>query len=76
MTTILRIRSPSKTFVLHARGSTVLPVPSGVHLSAAAGECVALDEGVAVVGVFHDGALRHEIITRTVQIASVSRVAA
>lgn len=43
MAPILRIRNLSKTFVLHARGGAVLPVLSGVSLSAGAGECVALD---------------------------------
>ena len=43
MTPVLRIRNLGKTFVLHARGGAVLPVLSGVNLSAGAGECVALD---------------------------------
>ena len=43
MTPILRIRNLNKTFVLHARRGAVLPVLSGVSLSAGAGECGALD---------------------------------
>ena len=42
MTAVLQTTDLSKTFTLHARGGLSLPVFSGISLSVAAGECLAL----------------------------------
>ncbi len=39
---LIRVRGLAKTFVLHQRGGTELPVFAGIDLDVAAGECVAL----------------------------------
>ncbi|MGH1570120.1 phosphonate C-P lyase system protein PhnL [Methylobacterium sp. P31] len=42
MTALLTFQDVAKSFTLHLRGGTVLPVVDGVSLSVAAGECVVL----------------------------------